>query len=212
MYEAASAMILGVSLAAPVGPICLEVLKRGLSYGFAAAIVVALGGMTADALFMLLISLGLSHFISQMHVQLGLYFIGALFLLYLGSQSIANRHSLSSHQKRASYAPAYLWQSYRVGFGIALFNPINFLFWFGIYGSLFSEMIHRTTSTEFYIHIFFLFVGILLWNVNLAVLAHFGSMWLRGQLLSIVNILAGLMLFYFAAHFIHLLLQLVLSQ
>ncbi|MGM2834842.1 LysE family transporter, partial [Bacillus cereus group sp. Bce025] len=44
-------IVLGISLAAPVGPINIEMLKRGIERGFWDAWVVGIGGMTADILF-----------------------------------------------------------------------------------------------------------------------------------------------------------------
>ncbi len=41
-------IVLGISLAAPVGPINIEMLKRGIERGFWHAWVVGIGGMTAD--------------------------------------------------------------------------------------------------------------------------------------------------------------------
>ena len=44
-------IVLGISLAAPVGPINIEMLKRGIERGFWHAWVVGIGGMTADVFY-----------------------------------------------------------------------------------------------------------------------------------------------------------------
>ena len=69
-------IVLGISLAAPVGPINIEMLKRGIERGFWHAWVVGIGGMTADILFMLLIYFGLSSVFMYTYVQAFMYCTG----------------------------------------------------------------------------------------------------------------------------------------
>lgn len=69
-------IVLGISLAAPVGPINIEMLKRGIERGFWHAWVVGIGGMTADVLFMLLIYFGLSSVFMYTYVQAFMYCTG----------------------------------------------------------------------------------------------------------------------------------------
>lgn len=81
-------IVLGISLAAPVGPINIEMLKRGIERGFWHAWVVGIGGMTADILFMLLIYFGLSSLFMYTYVQAFMYCTGFFLLFYLGFQSV----------------------------------------------------------------------------------------------------------------------------
>ena len=69
-------IVLGISLVAPVGPINIEMLKRGIERGFWHAWVVGIGGMTADVLFMLLIYFGLSSVFMYTYVQAFMYCTG----------------------------------------------------------------------------------------------------------------------------------------
>ena len=80
-------IVLGISLAAPVGPINIEMLKRGIERGFGMPIV-GIGGMTADILFMLLIYFGLSSLFMYTYVQAFMYCTGFFLLFYLGFQSV----------------------------------------------------------------------------------------------------------------------------
>ena len=75
-------IVLGISLVAPVGPINIEMLKRGIERGFWHAWVVGIGGMTADVLFMLLIYFGLSSVFMYTYVQAFMYCTGFLVILF----------------------------------------------------------------------------------------------------------------------------------
>ncbi len=74
-------IVLGISLAAPVGPINIEMLKRGIERGFWHAWVVGIGGMTADILFMLLIYFGLSSLFMYTYVQAFMYCTGVFLII-----------------------------------------------------------------------------------------------------------------------------------
>ena len=94
-------IVLGISLAAPVGPINIEMLKRGIERGFWHAWVVGIGGMTADVLFMLLIYFGLSSVFMYTYVQAFMY-CRVFLLFYLGFQSVKQGifHSNMEYKKK----------------------------------------------------------------------------------------------------------------
>ncbi|OQO98502.1 lysine transporter LysE, partial [Geobacillus sp. 44C] len=47
-----SSILLGLSLSIPIGPINIEMIKRGIKFGFFHSWVVGLGGMSADLVLM----------------------------------------------------------------------------------------------------------------------------------------------------------------
>ncbi|MDQ0205626.1 LysE family translocator [Alkalicoccobacillus murimartini] len=202
MITAISAIVLGISLAAPVGPICLEIINRTLRNGFLGGIAVGIGGMTADALFMAAIYFGLGSLLTHETTQLILYLCGCLFLGFL---------SIRTFQK----APQSLWKDrhlvrpkktifakcFYTGLMIALINPINIMFWFGIYGSVLSELVESSSETLIIGHSILIFTGILLWNLNLSFLAHFSSFLMKPKVLKWLNFSAASMLAYFSIHF-----------
>jgi len=78
-------LILGVSIAAPVGPIGLLCIRRTLAYGRWAGLLSGLGAATADGCYGTVAAFGLT-FISQFleNQSIWLRVIGGLFLCYLG--------------------------------------------------------------------------------------------------------------------------------
>lgn len=78
-------LIIGFSIAAPVGPIALLCIRRTLTQGNLSGLISGLGAATADAVYGCVAGLGLT-FISNLLIsqQLWLRIIGGTFLCYLG--------------------------------------------------------------------------------------------------------------------------------
>lgn len=82
-------VLLGFSIALPVGTITVEMTKQGLKNGFMHGWIV-LGGMTIDLLLITGLYFGLVSVLSLPVVQVIMWFVGALFLCYVGYDSIKN--------------------------------------------------------------------------------------------------------------------------
>ncbi|QPC46002.1 LysE family translocator [Mangrovibacillus cuniculi] len=183
-------VVLGISLAAPVGPINVEMIRRGLSNGFYSSWLVGLGGMSADIVFLLFILFGIAPFLQHPLVQTCMYVIGFGMLVYLG---ITTLKTSFSNEPIIQDSPNKSTTSYWSGFGIALFNPINFVFWFGIFGSSIQELMGNGWG-----HALFacasLLLGIFLWNLNVAFTVHFSRNLVNDRLLKVMNGVAGMAL------------------
>ncbi|MGC9393935.1 MAG: LysE family translocator [Anaerolineae bacterium] len=85
-------LVIGLSIAAPVGPIGVLCIRRTLAEGRAAGLVSGLGAATADMLFGCVAGFGLT-FISNalLAQQVWLQLIGGLFLCYLGVKTLLSR-------------------------------------------------------------------------------------------------------------------------
>ena len=87
-----SGLLIGFSIAAPVGPIGVLCIKRTLNEGRLVGLATGLGAATADALYGLVAGLGLTSVSSLLVEQQGwLRFFGGLFLLYLGIKAFVSR-------------------------------------------------------------------------------------------------------------------------
>ncbi|WP_368505983.1 LysE family transporter [Alkalihalophilus sp. As8PL] len=195
-------MLLGIALAAPVGPLTLEMIKRGVQYGFFCALAIGMGGMSADALFMALIYLGISHILTIPAVHLLLFLFGSLFLGYLAYESVKSMvHSKEIDKTHIPYSKNLVIKCYLTGLTIALINPINILFWFGIYGSVLSESTQSGSLDHILVQTSFIFLGILTWNVIISVLAKLTSFVLSKQLFKWIHGFAAVLLMYYSLHF-----------
>jgi threonine/homoserine/homoserine lactone efflux protein len=85
-------LVIGLSIAAPVGPIGVLCIRRTLAEGRVAGLVSGLGAATADMLFGCVAGFGLT-FISSALLAQQFWFqlIGGLFLCYLGVRTLLSR-------------------------------------------------------------------------------------------------------------------------
>ncbi len=81
-------LILGMTLAAPIGPVSVEMIKRGLSHGFLSAFSVRLGGAFGNSLCLLAAYYGLSYLVAYPHIFNILGVIGSLLLIYMGYSTL----------------------------------------------------------------------------------------------------------------------------
>jgi threonine/homoserine/homoserine lactone efflux protein len=86
------ALIIGFSIAAPVGPIGVLCIRRALAEGWLIGLLTGLGAATADAIYGCIAGFGLT-FISTFLVNQSflLKLIGGLFLCYLGVKTILSK-------------------------------------------------------------------------------------------------------------------------
>jgi threonine/homoserine/homoserine lactone efflux protein len=128
-------LILGFSIAAPVGPIGLLCIQRTLQRGRLTGFVSGLGAATADACYGLVAALGLSTVISfLLGLQLWLQLGGGLFLLGLGLKTLLatpRPATAAASPERASLASAFA--SVLV---LTLANPATILSFFAVFAGL----------------------------------------------------------------------------
>ncbi|PYZ95690.1 amino acid transporter [Alteribacter lacisalsi] len=194
-------LFLGITLAAPVGPLSMEMVRRGLVLGFWGALLTGLGGLFADLLFMVMIYSGAGFLLSPVPVQAVLYVCGSFFLCFLGWQSLFLTGNFSIEPVRE------IVLQYRSGFfsgiGIAGLNPLNILFWFGIYGSVLAGLKQTETSEVVITASIMIVAGILLWNIFVSAFIHFLKDYVHARMVVFINRLAGVMLILFAGTFLY---------
>lgn len=117
-------LIIGFSIAAPVGPIGVLCIKRTLSSGRVIGLLSGMGAATADALYGCIAAFGLT-FISNflLQQQIGLHLIGGAFLCYLGIKTIISRPLNSPNQPNQNS----LLRAYGSTFFLTLTNPLTIL-------------------------------------------------------------------------------------
>lgn len=117
-------LVIGFSIAAPVGPIGVLCIRRALAEGCLSGIASGLGAATADAVYGYVAVLGLT-FISNILIdqQVWLRLIGGLFLCYLGIKTI-----LAKPAKRTALAKGNgLVGAYASTFFLTITNPMTIL-------------------------------------------------------------------------------------
>ena len=95
-----SYFFLGISLAAPIGPINAAQLDRGIKYGFVNAWLIGLGSVVADIAYMMVVYLGIIHVLEIPFVNTFLWLFGAFVLIYTGVESLKGLGQISSTNNR----------------------------------------------------------------------------------------------------------------
>ena len=126
-------VLIGFSIAAPVGPIGALCIRRTLANGRAAGLVSGLGAATADAIYGCIAGFGLT-FISGLLIsqQLWLKLIGGAFLCYLGVRTLLARPAAQA----ASASGAGLLGAYASTFFLTLTNPTTILSFLAVFAGL----------------------------------------------------------------------------
>jgi len=126
-------LIIGFSIAAPVGPIGVLCIQRTMAGGRAAGLITGMGAATADAIYGCIAGFGLS-FISQFLIdqQLWLKLGGGFFLGYLGVSTILSRPKEDAIQN----GNQGLLGAYLSTFFLTLTNPMTILSFTAIFAGL----------------------------------------------------------------------------
>lgn len=125
--------VIGLSIAMPVGPICVLCIRRTIAEGRLRGIASGLGAATGDAVYGSIAGFGLT-FISNILIgqQESLRLIGGLFLCYLGIRTL-----LAKPAKRAALAyDDRLAGAYASTFILTLTNPMTILSFAALFAGL----------------------------------------------------------------------------
>ena len=126
-------LIIGFSIAAPVGPIGVLCIRRTLREGWVSGLVSGLGAATADAVYGGVAGFGLTwisgFLVSQ---QIWLRLIGGLFLCYLGVRTFLDRPTGQTVSTKGSG----LVNAYVSTFFLTLTNPMTILSFVAIFAGL----------------------------------------------------------------------------
>jgi threonine/homoserine/homoserine lactone efflux protein len=198
-----SHFLLGISFAVPMGPVNFEIVRRGIGQGFLCAWIVSLGALTADVVYLFAIKQGISTWMSIQWIHVTLTWLGAVFFLKLSYSSIKSSFQSADHAmiQIASLQPSK-WSAFWSGFLISIMNPISFLFWLGVYGSLYVSLLQKQDTNMMILCIIFLFLGIAVWNINIATTVHFSRKYLHTKAVQIITLITGLVLLGFGIKFL----------
>jgi threonine/homoserine/homoserine lactone efflux protein len=125
----AKGLIIGFSIAAPVGPVGILCIRRCLSQGYLVGFFTGLGAATADALYGFIAGFGLT-IISNILVnqQMELKLMGGLFLCYLGLKIALEKPTQQSATPSGKIISAYASTLF-----LTITNPITILSFIAIF-------------------------------------------------------------------------------
>ena len=169
-------LIIGVSIAAPVGPIGLLCIQRTVIQGRASGFVSGLGAATADAMYGSVAGFGIdlvSNFLIEQRIWIHL--IGGALLLLLGIKVFFTRPPKQAAQAKNTVRG--IWWSYLSTFLLTITNPMTILSFVAVFAALgVANSSNDYASASF--TVIGVFLGSALWWLILSSVAG----WLRGKL------------------------------
>ncbi len=143
----------GAAYCAPVGPVTLEMVRRGLSVGFLAGFLVGLGSVIGDAFWAAVGILGSTFLTGSVPLRTAIGALGVVILLVVAwnafreSRKDPDYHLTDPPRKRTGFA---------VGVALSMANPFAVLFWLtvsasGAMASLGVDRSHHVARVWFFI-------------------------------------------------------------
>ena len=193
-----SYIILGLSLAAPIGPVNAAQMDKGIKSGFFQSWLLGLGALSADIIYMIAVYMGVVRFLDTPFMQTFLWLFGFFVLMYTGIETIlgAGKVAVSSRQHTESG-----WRSFMAGFFMSTSNPLTILFWLGIYGSVLARTASSFGVGELLLYSFAIILGLIIWDITMAFISSSFRKLLTSKLLMSISLLSGVSLIGFAIYF-----------
>lgn len=193
-----SYIFLGLSLAAPLGPLNAAQINQGIKNGFVHSWLIGLGAIVAEICFITAVFFGVVHFLEIPFMKTFLWSFGAFVLLYTGFESIASSQTIEMDNNRQKDSLA---KTFSTGFLIAITNPLSILFWLGIYGSILANTINRYDQIHLVLYGGAILLGLMIWDVTMAIISSGFRRALTPRTLKRISVLSGLSLVGFAFYF-----------
>jgi len=198
-------LVLGFSVAAPVGPIGVLCIQRSLTRGFWAGFVSGLGATTADTMYGLIAAFGITAVSTYMITQANLLGLaGGLFLCYLGVKTFKSKPA-AAHVADQSNS---LIGAYASTFALTITNPMTIIAFTLIFSGMGLANASSTTATSA-LMVLGVFTGSGLWWLLLTS----GVSWLKDRFdagkMVWINRIAGVVILIFG---LLSLLKVLLSQ
>ncbi len=189
-------LLIGFSIAAPVGPIGVLCIRRTLADGRRFGLASGLGAATADAFYGCIAGFGVA-FVSNFLIsqQIWLRIFGAAFLIYLGVETFLTKPAADAARSKGSS----LLSAFGSTFLLTLTNPITIF----VYAAVFTGLGLGTAARDYAsaaLLVLGVFSGSALWWVILSFAVGLFRTRVTPTVLLWVNRLSGLVILGFAVY------------
>jgi threonine/homoserine/homoserine lactone efflux protein len=191
-------MSIGVALAAPIGPINVEIIRRGIQGGYRRGWLVGIGAMSADTVYAALIVSGLTPVADRPALRIPLFLAGAIMLTWVGYNSV--RTALLGVALQKVEVPGER-DSYITGLLMALFNPMGIVYWLSVGAALVADAVDRAGTAGAPMLVGGVFFGIFLWVTFLSWLAQVARRFVTGRGMLWITGIGGVIIMGFGLWF-----------
>jgi threonine/homoserine/homoserine lactone efflux protein len=200
-YTLLQNILLGLTLAAPIGPVNLEIIKRGLRAGVKQAFLTGAGAMSADTTYLILIFFGLASFLNMSFMKILLGIGGSVVLIYLGAMStkdFLHKSAPDKNQTRRLFKNSFV-----TGYVLAIASPMNMVWWTGVFGALLASQTRTQTNITAFFSCLSILLGCFLWVFFLACALHWGKKIINEKIIRLISFVAGIFLIGFGIYFMY---------
>lgn len=189
------AALIGLSIAAPVGPIGLLCIQRTLAHGARVGFVSGLGAALADGVYGAIGAFGLAA-ITRFFVTLAspLAFCGAVFLGWMGVRLVRAAPAVAATSLPEAVG---IWRAFASVFVLTLANPMTIVSFIAVFATLGGDV--AGTRSAAVIMVLGVLAGSALWWLTLALAVSAIRHRVGARALQAINRTAGLFLLGFAA-------------
>lgn len=187
--------VIGIAIAAPVGPIGLLCIHRSLTNGFKIGLMTGLGAALADGVYGCVAGFGLTA-ISSLLIshQLWIRGIGGLFLIYFGIKLFLTKSNNQSQNKNSEKSSLHACAT---TFFLTLTNPMTILSFVAIFAGLGIGTVHPNFN-----HAAMMVLGVVLgsavwWAILSGGVAFFLHKRINTFSLKMINKVSGSIIFLF---------------
>lgn len=199
MNSLSTYFLLGISLAAPIGPVKATLLNTGIKNGFFHAWFFGLGAIITDIIYMLMVYFGIGQFIDSPYMRIFLWCFGFFVLMYTGIENICTLNNISLDSKFRKIVR--LRHSLLAGVLMAFLNPLTILFWLGIYGSILVSGGGEISGIEIVLISIAILVGIAVVDLIMSFLSSSTRNMLSTPMLKTISFISSLCMIGFGLYF-----------
>ena len=203
-----AAFLMGLAAAAPMGPVNMLAIRRGMLGGWRHTLACGIGSVTGDLILFSLVLLGGHYLFSDLSnptLQTVMTVIGLIVLLPLGIYFLvrAVKEPLRAYASARQHwdeetIPAHLVAELAECVALTIFNPLTIAYWVGVTSNWLpfahSVLGHNAAGWG----ILMVAAGLMAWFTALIVAVRFLRHWIGPIFFQIVNAILGLILLGFA--------------
>lgn len=191
-------MLIGIALAAPIGPVNIEIIARGLRHGFMHGWLVGLGALTADTIYALIVVSGVTPIADSPSIRAPLFLGGAVMLGWVGFNSIRSARKPATERPDV---PAGR-RSFLTGFLIAALNPMGIVYWLSVGAALVAEAVDRVGNAGAPVLVGGVFLGLLVWVTAISAVGQISRKVVTGRVMQWITGISGVIILGFALWFL----------
>ncbi len=184
----AEGFLLGLGAAVPLGPINVLIMSNALRH-YGSAVALGAGAMSADITYLLLILLGLFHFMENPTLKLVMALAGSAFLLYLAWLIFKGRHE-PIRLEQVCNPP--LLKNWLKGYTLTLLNPYTVVFWLSVSAYIATKQLDPAAT------VLGLLSAIVLWITLMPLIIHKTKHLFSQRIATLFSIASSAILAFFA--------------